>query len=46
MRNIFEITEKGAFQQIAFTTCRPSCIHEQTSGEKFQYLTTDECNNS
>ena len=27
MRSIFEITEKGAFQQIAFTTCRSSCTH-------------------
>ena len=36
MRSIFEITEKGALQQIAFTICRPSCTHEQTSGEMFQ----------
>ena len=36
MRSIFEIVEKGALQQIAFTTCRPSCTHEQTVGEKFQ----------
>ena len=44
MRSIFEITEKGALQQIAFITCRPSCTHEQTSREKFQYFITDECN--
>ena len=46
MRSIFEITEEEALQQIAFTTCRPSYTHGQTSGKKFQYITTDECNNS
>ena len=35
MRSIFEITEKGVFQQIAFTTCRPLCTPETETGRIF-----------